>query len=215
MLMTSKPIRMGFSLKIKKLKSGILATALLFLLSFNVFAQSDVLILNQAEEVFNFVKNLNKSNSQYPPTYVVFDKAISSKCGNIKGSAYCPSEHKIYLEKNQIRRLYAIGPEALDFIVAHEYAHAMQAQYGFGRVSTPLNELQADCLAGVYLNAKYKHSKTQTINALNVAFATGDMEWFAVAHHGFPEQRLSAFSIGENISIQSRKNAALACLEVF
>ncbi len=46
---------------------------------------------------------------------------------------------------------YQHGDAALAYIVAHEYAHAMQTAYGFQPRITPISELQADCLAGVYI----------------------------------------------------------------
>ena len=46
---------------------------------------------------------------------------------------------------------YQHGDAALAYILAHEYAHAMQTALGFKPDITPISELQADCLAGLYL----------------------------------------------------------------
>ncbi|MDE2424062.1 MAG: neutral zinc metallopeptidase, partial [Betaproteobacteria bacterium] len=126
----------------------------LILLPFFLVAFGNAHAISELEEkvsaVFLLVKSF-KANNSNAPKYKIFNERINSKCAVISASSFCPADHTIYLEKRQLEKFYEISPVALDLIIAHEYAHAMQSVYGFSRKYTVLNELQADCLAGVYL----------------------------------------------------------------
>lgn len=118
-------------------------------------------------------------------------------CGRIYGSQYCSRNHTIYITNQDIRMAYRYGDAALAYIVAHEYAHAMQIAYRFKPRATPVYELQADCLAGVYMglipNIVFDNRDIKEISAL--AYHIGDYHWGS-QHHGTPQQRMIAVQIG-------------------
>ncbi|NET55036.1 MAG: hypothetical protein F6K47_02175 [Symploca sp. SIO2E6] len=97
---------------------------------------------------------------------------------------------------------YNHGDAALAYIVAHEYAHAMQTAFGFQPNITPISELQADCLAGFYLgvipNIVFDTSDILEIGSF--AHSVGDFETWHDDHHGTPKQRIKAVSIGIDAS---------------
>lgn len=73
-------------------------------------------------------------------------------------------------------------------------------------------ELQADCLAGVYLgslpNVTYDRSDMEEIGSL--AYRLGDYHW-GWLHHGTPEQRVRAVVRGINASRDGLQGAR-ACM---
>ncbi|MBW3084327.1 hypothetical protein KEM60_00514 [Austwickia sp. TVS 96-490-7B] len=112
----------------------------------------------------------NKSPLQ-PPKINVYSGTISSACGpasNQVGPFYCPADKKIYIDASFFELLQSRfgssgGPLAKQYVVAHEYGHAIQDQLGVlaaahkdpkgpasGGVKT---ELMADCLAGMWAKA--------------------------------------------------------------
>lgn len=84
----------------------------------------------------------------------------------------------------------------------------MQAAFRFMPGYVPLAELQADCLAGVYLgsmpNLTVERSDINEIGSL--AYRLGDYNW-GRQHHGTPEQRLRAVVRGLNASRQGLQGA--------
>lgn len=135
-----------------------------------------------------------------------------SGCGRIDGSSYCPRDHAVYVTSRDIAMAYQHGDAALAFIIAHEYAHAMQIAFRFMPGRTPMAELQADCLAGVYLgslpNVTYDRSDMEEIGSL--AYRLGDYHWGRL-HHGTPEQRVRAVVRGINASRDGLQGAR-ACM---
>jgi uncharacterized protein len=135
-----------------------------------------------------------------------------SSCGRIQGSAYCPADHALFITTRDIGMAYRYGDAALAFVIAHEYAHAMQAAFRFMPGYTAMAELQADCLAGVYLgsmpNLTVERSDINEIGSL--AYRIGDYGW-GRQHHGTPAQRLRAVVRGIKASQQGLKGAR-ACL---
>ncbi|BAZ39660.1 hypothetical protein NIES4101_56140 [Calothrix sp. NIES-4101] len=134
-------------------------------------------------------------------------------CGRIYGSHYCPRNHTVYVTREHIRLAYQHGDGALAYIVAHEYAHAMQIAYGFGASSTPISELQADCLAGVYIglipNIEFDNRDIQEIASF--AYRIGDYNWHDPQHHGTPKQRVQAVVLGMQSSLKGKSGVA-SCL---
>ena len=69
----------------------------------------------------------------------------------VGGSAYCGIAHTIYLVPSELRQFHNIfGPSAVAYVVAHEFGHALQAVYQV-ELKGASRELQADCLAGVFI----------------------------------------------------------------
>ncbi len=109
-----------------------------------------------------------------PPTLVLFDDAVQSACGtnsSAVGPFYCPADQKLYIDLTFFRQLDeqfgAPGDFAQAYVVAHEVGHHIQTLTGIsekvsaarqraseveGNRLSVLQELQADCFAGVWAN---------------------------------------------------------------
>jgi len=114
-----------------------------------------------------------RGGRQYqPPRLVLFSGAVDSSCGFASaavGPFYCPADRKVYIDLGFFReldeRFGAPGDFARAYVVAHEIGHHVQNLLGVmdqvqqmsarlgeadrNRLSV-LQELQADCLAGVW-----------------------------------------------------------------
>lgn len=115
------------------------------------------------------------------PRLVHFRDAVDSACGRAQpafGSFYCPLDGTIYVDLDFYRELQDRFPAIADFtqayILAHEVGHHVQAlaarreprDTAYGRDI----ELQAECLAGMYLrNANTRRTVTRAdiVSALN------------------------------------------------
>jgi predicted metalloprotease len=74
--------------------------------------------------------------------------------GDIAGNAfYCPEADFLAFDDSELFPHIAeqFGSEVLDLILAHEWAHAIQARAGLDQLPTIQLEQQADCFAGVWL----------------------------------------------------------------
>ncbi len=111
------------------------------------------------------------------PPITVYTEPITTACGTIEGinASYCPGDQRMYYSASIHEVFRRNNPEVIgnaflpDLIMGHEFGHAIQARSGIlaaeilaGRqVKTESEELelqrrtevQADCLAGVFLNA--------------------------------------------------------------
>ena len=107
-----------------------------------------------------------------PPTLVLFSDAVRSACGfnsAAVGPFYCPPDRKVYLDlsffRELDRRFGAPGDFAQAYVIAHEVGHHVQNLLGVSdqidrmrrrmgereaNVLSVRQELQADCLAGVW-----------------------------------------------------------------
>ncbi|MFT3942726.1 MAG: neutral zinc metallopeptidase [Ancrocorticia sp.] len=172
------------------------------------------------------------------PQFVVFDDSTTTACGT--GSAqmgpfYCPADQTVYLDVTFFDQLETdFGTEnstlAQSYIVAHEFGHHIQNQLGYlQRVrqgdsgpsgSQVRSELQADCLAGAWLNNASTTvdpesgetflqpiTREQLDSAVSAAAAVGDdhiMESAGVTvnqerfTHGSAEQRMNWLVQGYN-----------------
>jgi predicted metalloprotease len=98
------------------------------------------------------------------------------------------------------------GDFSVAYMVAHEYAHSLQAERGWinpdGSV-TPRTvrqvELHADCWAGVWANSAYEEGQLEEGDideAIETVNRVGDYEYTNPRHHGTPQQREAAFLQG-------------------
>lgn len=101
---------------------------------------------------------------------------------------------------------YASGDLSVAFVVAHEYAHNVQAELGISwdedgnrRYPVIATELHADCLAGIWANAAWRArliGDADATEAVGALARIGDYSFDHVAHHGTPAQRVDAFNLG-------------------
>lgn len=123
------------------------------------------------------------------PRLVVFRDSVQSACGMgqaAMGPFYCPGDQQIYIDLgfyDQLKNKYkAPGDFAQAYVIAHEVGHHIQtllgisskvhrAKQGLSEVAanklSVKQELQADCLAGVWAN--HANSQRQLLE-------TGDIE---------------------------------------
>ncbi|MBA2636999.1 MAG: neutral zinc metallopeptidase, partial [Solirubrobacterales bacterium] len=129
---------------------------------------------------------------------------------------YCPGDDTIYVAQRFAADLYrgvarglpgeragygrAAGDFGVAYVVAHEYAHNLQAELGYftigARNSSKTFELQADCMAGSWGNSVYKEGLLQpgdVEEAMDTALAVGDFDVSGENHHGTPRERQAAW----------------------
>ncbi|MGE8362993.1 KPN_02809 family neutral zinc metallopeptidase [Pseudomonas sp.] len=157
-------------------------------------------ILGDTEDTWREI--FQGANRQYrDPTLVLFSGGVNSACGfasSAVGPFYCPGDQQVYLDLEFFReleqRFAAAGDFAQAYVIAHEVGHHVQTLLG---VSAKVNaarqrgermegdngllvrqELQADCLAGVW--AHHAQQRLDWLEpgdleeALNAANAIGD-----------------------------------------
>ena len=114
---------------------------------------------------------LPRFGKEWQPTQTVLYRGqTQSACGtasNQVGPFYCPLDKKVYIDASFFQMLEeqfgsSAGPLAQEYVVAHEYGHALQDQLGLlGRAQQDPQgpesgavriELMADCLGGVWAN---------------------------------------------------------------
>jgi len=187
-------------------------------------------VLGDTEQVWGAVfQQLGKSYER--PRLVLYDGRIPTRgCGEgqaAMGPFYCPGDQKVYLDlsffQELSQRFGAPGDFARAYVIAHEIGHHVQNQLGLmdemqrktanapERVRNEASvrqELQADCLAGVW---GYSASKRGLIDAKDVdegiaaAMAVGDdriqqqSRGYVVPEaftHGSSQQRAQWFKVG-------------------
>ena len=136
-----------------------------------------------------------------------------------RAAFYCPADDTIYVAQQFAADLYngvlrglpgesagygrAVGDFAVAYVVAHEYAHNLQAELGVfdnrvGESAKPF-ELQADCMSGTWAYSVYAAGDLQPGDleeATNAALAIGDFDVGNAEHHGTPEERRDALLAG-------------------
>ena len=169
------------------------------------------------------------AGKDYPETrLVLFEEGTQSACGpasSATGPFYCPADQKVYLDlgffDDLVSRFGARGGDfALAYVVAHEYGHHIQTVLGISQKVQELaqqdpsrqndlsvrQELQADCLAGVWARSAASDLEPGDIEeAISAAEAVGDdriqeattgrinpESWT----HGSAQQRVQWFTTG-------------------
>ncbi|WNW11996.1 neutral zinc metallopeptidase [Pseudomonas sp. DTU_2021_1001937_2_SI_NGA_ILE_001] len=175
----------------------------------------------------------NQAGRQYQdPQLVLFNGQVNSACGfatAATGPFYCPADRRIYLDLDFFRemsqRFSAAGDFAQAYVIAHEVGHHVQTLLGISaKVQAARQrgqrmegadgllvrqELQADCLAGVWAHNAQKRlnwlEPGDIEEALNAANAIGDdrLQRQSRGHvvpdsftHGTSAQRVRWFKTG-------------------
>ena len=165
-----------------------------------------------------------------PAQTVLFSGSTQGACGfasSATGPFYCPSDRMIYIDlsffNTQLTQFGAKGgPFAEAYVIAHEYGHHVQNLFGILNTSGMIRdsgpdseivftELQADCLAGVWVHNATKTgyieslSRDEILQALDAAASVGDdriqkqTQGYVMPDawtHGSSEQRLAALQDG-------------------
>lgn len=187
-------------------------------------------VLGETEDVWN-EKFAERGWAYQEPTLVLFSDAVESACGfaqSAVGPFYCPPDQNVYLDltffNDLANRFEAPGDFARAYVIAHEVGHHVQQLLGISdqvqsyrrQVSqeeanalSVLQELQADCLAGVWANAtresQYILEPGDIQEGLNAASAVGDdriqqqTQGYIVPEsftHGSSQQRMEWFTRG-------------------
>jgi predicted metalloprotease len=157
-------------------------------------------ILGETEDVWTTIFQSGKGTYQ-PPRMVLFSGAVRSACGgatSASGPFYCPGDRQVYLDLEFFAlmkaRLGGGGDFAQAYVIAHEVGHHVQGLLGLTEKVDRARErgddiqgadgllvrqeLQADCLAGVWGNrAESRHhwlDPGDIDEALGTATAIGD-----------------------------------------
>jgi hypothetical protein len=140
------------------------------------------------------------------PVVVTVDRFMTTDCGNTgptDSPFYCSTDATIYLHDQFLDgAASAIGDFAPIAVLAHEWGHHAQSLAYVPNPGSKSNELQADCLAGVYANdaegAGLLDPGDVTEGVL-MAAAVGDPAWLpqdSPGAHGTNDERISAFMSG-------------------
>lgn len=165
------------------------------------------------------------------PPISTYSQPITTACGEAEtlNAFYCAGDQRIYYATDMHHAFYRFNPEVVsnaflvDFVIGHEFAHAIQGRTGIlisyavlrqqveseavqlelGRRS----ELQADCLAGVFVNAVGQASQlteaeraglSAVAEALGDDSLTGDPTFVADHGTGKARQTWSGIGLGTN-----------------
>ena len=137
----------------------------------------------------------------YPPQVVTTNEGtkVYGGCGDYKsgidvgGSYYCPATHTIVLDPKQLKNFVKyFGNSSIAFVIAHEFAHALQEGLGM-KYEKPNSELQADCLAGYFIQKGNKELGITRENILEMASAAYGI---GSKSHGTGAQRAYALLSG-------------------
>jgi predicted metalloprotease len=157
-------------------------------------------VLANTEDVWHGIFRKEVGRDYQEPKLVLFTDVTQSECGVAQsrmGPFYCPLDHKVYIDLGFYRdlkeRFQAPGDFAQAYVIAHEVGHHVQTLLGItdqvqramerssrlerNQVSV-MNELQADCYAGVWVNHAQKMKNIldpgDIDEALRAASAIGD-----------------------------------------
>ena len=156
-------------------------------------------VLADTEDTWNAI--FSDYNRDYrEPRLVLFSGAVDSACGfaqSAMGPFYCPRDQKVYIDLSFYQdlkyKLGAPGDFAQAYVIAHEVGHHVQNLLGIseqvysarqnlsqaeGNKLSVMQELQADCFAGVWANNADKArdilEQGDIEEGLNAASSIGD-----------------------------------------
>lgn len=116
---------------------------------------------------------------------------------------YCPSDRTIAYDVEFVTGVVGQnGEHAALAVLAHEWGHHVQHLRGGGGTYTLQKELEADCLAALYLASLEAEGQIDPIPDGVVSFyrlgdsGYAESAWFDANEHGTPNQRVAAFGLG-------------------
>jgi predicted metalloprotease len=134
-----------------------------------------------------------------PARLTIFSQQVRTACGTHPagvGPFYCPASFGVYLDPTFFAALsrkvgVQLGDFAQSYVVAHEVAHHVQTLLGITRARAAADaqdpaganarsvafELQADCLAGIWMHSVYRRGELTDADlgtALDAAAVVGD-----------------------------------------
>ena len=186
-------------------------------------------VLGDTEDVWG--STFQQLGTRYaPPKLVLYHGQVASACGlgsAAMGPFYCPGDRIVYLDmsffQELTQRFGAPGDFARAYVIAHEVGHHVQNQLGLmdevqrktanasERVRNEVSvrqELQADCLAGVWGASAAKRGlidASDVESGISAAMAVGDdrlqkrSQGYVVPEaftHGSSAQRAQWFKVG-------------------
>jgi predicted metalloprotease len=129
-------------------------------------------VLGSTERTWGEIFPQQVGDAYTQPKLVLFEGGVNSGCGQADsgmGPFYCPADRNVYLDASFFdelaRRFGAPGDFAAAYVIAHEVGHHIQTVLGIseqvhkarraasqaqGNALSVRQELQADCLAGVW-----------------------------------------------------------------
>ena len=186
-------------------------------------------VLADTEDTWNSL--FSNSGARYqPPQLVLYNDVTKTACGlgqAASGPFYCPADSKVYLDLGffqELKRLGAPGDFAVAYVIAHEIGHHIQNLVGTStkvhqarqrsskreaNALSVLQELQADCYAGVWAHHAQRErnilEEGDLEEGLTAASSVGDDRLQRQAGravqpesftHGSSKQRMQWFRVG-------------------
>lgn len=129
----------------------------------------DKLVANSLSDIFDYWKSkfqkdfgqkwqaLNGGIYSYTPDQDEEIPCIGSAKSGANNAYYCPSGNLIAYDRDFLKELSdEYGDFIVPLILAHEYGHAIQSELGDDGAKSIVIETQADCFAGVFVDAAAK-----------------------------------------------------------
>ena len=144
-------------------------------------------------------------------TLAAAGKKANSRCGQEVANPadakkaypafYCRGDRTVYLSSGWLfGAIYSqYGRGGVAAIIAHEFGHHVQHTIGIADPKVSKQELQADCLAGIWVHSAVSNgsfSDKDVIDARKALRALGDKRFESRLHHGTPTERSAWFDRG-------------------
>lgn len=146
-------------------------------------------------------------------TVAAAGKSANSQCGRAVANPtdvkkaypafYCRGDRTVYLASGWLYgAIYSqFHQGGVAAIIAHEFGHHVQHAIGIADPKVSKQELQADCLAGIWVHAALKNGSftaADVTDARKALRALGDRKVESALHHGTPSERTAWFDRGFN-----------------
>ena len=190
-----------------------------------------VVLANTEDTWSTIFSHRNSFGNHYQvPKLVLYENVTQTACGlgqAASGPFYCPADSKVYLDLGffeELKKLGAPGDFAIAYVIAHEIGHHVQNLVGTSakvfkarqtsskqaaNALSVLQELQADCYAGVWAHHAQKNQNIlepgDLEEGLAAAASVGDDRLQRQAGravqpeaftHGSSKQRMHWFKVG-------------------